>query len=233
MSILQSRLIVRIRSFFPQLLWLRMRKVFIALYYVVSKSKSLNKEDVLFSKLIKIPKECFYFEVGSGHYKFHSNTYSLYRGGAKGVVIDANKSLLIEFARKRKRDITVWGAIGFSGSSVKFYQLDPWELSTADFDWYQKALVSGARLVKVEDVPRIEINEIMDQFWPTEKCQTLLSIDIEGLSVQCLKQIDLRKFPFDIIMVEKDSENELPGIVWDFYELIDSKINLVFVRKTL
>jgi hypothetical protein len=180
----------------------------------VHHSYSANGEDLLITSMIGGRAEVWYLDVGAGDPRIHSNTYALYRRGGDGVAVDANMGLLTKFKEMRPRDRTIWGVItrtASSQTSVTYWTLDPWELSTADANAMQKALKNGARIVSENQFPSVDIDAILGSTFPTDGRTTLLNVDIEGSSFEVLNSINFRRFPFDYVLVERDSPKEAFG----------------------
>ncbi len=215
MSVYESRIWKLGRSLLPQSIRLRVRipiiKGIVLYKSVVHKSYSANGEDLLIKTRVDDGLEVWYLDIGAGDPRIHSNTYRFYQQGAKGVAVDANRSLLAKFSKVRPRDTTVWGAItrdNSLGSSVIYWQLDPWELSTTDPHSMREAVNNGARVLSEAQVPAVDVNGILEPTYPVDGRVTLLNVDVEGISYEVLNSIDFARFPFDYVLVERDSPDE-------------------------
>ena len=196
----------------PKQIRLKVRTPIVALIVlyksVVKKSYSANGEDLLIRSLIGDRNDVWYFDVGAGDPRIHSNTYGFYRQGADGVAIDANSDLLAKFKKARPRDTTIWGAIATNGGlsdSVTYWTLDPWELSTTDAGALQRALANGARIISSDELPIVDVNGVLGSAFPSDDRLKLLNVDIEGISYEVLNLIDFSRFSFDYVLVERDS----------------------------
>jgi hypothetical protein len=215
LSIYDSRIWKLGRSLLPQSIRLRVRMPIIRMIVlyksVIKKSYSANGEDLLIKSLMDEGLSVWYLDIGAGDPRIHSNTYKFYQTGSYGVAVDANKGLLAQFAAVRPRDTTVWGAItrdGARGSSVVYWQLDPWELSTTSPNAMREAVNNGARVVSKSEVPAVDVNNILQADFPVDGSVTLLNVDVEGISYGVLNTIDFSRFPFDYVLVERDSPDE-------------------------
>lgn len=215
MSVYETRIWKLGRALLPQPIRLKLRIPIIRLVavykQVVQKSYSANGEDLLIRSLIRGSQDVWYMDIDAGDPRIHSNTYALYLDGARGVVVDANRALLAEFSRVRPGDRTIWGAITMNrlgSDSVTYWTLDPWELSTTDPGALERALRSGARLVSEDQVPAVDVNELLRAIYPADVAVKLLNVDIEGISFEVLNNIDFAQFSFDYVLVERDSPNE-------------------------
>ena len=127
----------------------------------------------------------------------------------RGVVVDANPKLLERFSEKRGEDVGVWGAVQpGEAEAVHFFELDPWEMSTCNANWLDAATHHNAKLVKRHDVPRVDVPSLLSAYFPVDVAMTILNIDIEGDSLNALRQIDLTKYAFDLILIEVDEQED-------------------------
>jgi hypothetical protein len=212
LSVYESRIWRLGRTLLPQSVRLKLRipvvKLIVLYRSVVLKSYSANGEDLFIRSLIGDRRAVWYFDVGAGDPKLHSNTYGFYLRGAEGVAIDANKDLLTKYGKARPRDTTIWGAITRDSDLTGFatyWRLDPWELSTTDRSAMERAVKNGARILSEDRFPAVDVNGILGSTFPRDDRVTLLNVDIEGISFEVLNGIDFTRFPFDYILVERDS----------------------------
>ena len=217
MTIYDSPLWQLAKRILPQKFRLKIRnpiiKVIVFLKVCFQGSYSANKEDIFIEKNLQIPgSNTWYLDVGSGHPVVHSNTYKLYKKGAKGVVVDANEFLVETHRKKRPRDVACIGACFpyfDKQAKVVFYHLDPWELSTTSEIWYQQAMRSGALLVSKNIVPNLMLSDLLREHYPRNTTQKkILNVDVEGMSYALLNSIELEAYPFDLILVERDSDSD-------------------------
>jgi hypothetical protein len=214
-SVYDSRIWKFGRTLLPQSVRLKLRlpvvRLIVLYKSVVQKSYSANGEDLLIRSLIGDRTDVWYLDIGAGDPRIHSNTYALYLRGAQGVAVDANKDLLSKFGKKRPRDTTVWGAITRDSSlakTVTYWTLDPWELSTTDAGAKERAVNNGARVLSEDQFPAIDVNALLGSTFPADGRVKILSVDIEGISFDVLNSIDLARFPFDYVLVERDSADD-------------------------
>jgi hypothetical protein len=216
LSVYGSRIWRLGRTLLPQSIRLKLRVPIVQLIVlyksVVQKSYSANGEDRMIASLIGDRRDVWYFDIGAGDPRIHSNTYAFYQRGAEGVAVDANKDLLAKFAKLRPRDTTIWGAITRKGDTAEFvtyWTLDPWELSTTDPGAKDRAVKNGARILSEDRFPALDVNGILGSTFPGDGRVKLLNVDIEGISFQVLNSIDFSRFAFDYILVERDSPEDV------------------------
>jgi len=73
-----------------------------------SKTFSQTGEDAIVKFLLNIiekPSKLTWLDIGAHHPTYFSNTALFYSQGMRGINIEANPLLILEFYRKRKRDI--------------------------------------------------------------------------------------------------------------------------------
>lgn len=167
-------------------------------------SFSANREDVFVRKILG-GNPTWYLDIGSGDPIVHSNTMLFYSQGARGVAVDANRLLVNKYEAKRPDDKALFGAVSDDRErpNVKFYELDPWELSTTNDEALQSAIANGAKVKSVTEVSVIDVDQLLVDHFPYNS-KTFLNIDLEGISYKVLSAIDFERFPFSIVAVERD-----------------------------
>jgi|SRR5689334_8095682 FkbM family methyltransferase len=183
-----------------------------------------------------------YLDIGTNAPDFGNNTYLFYRGGSRGVCVEADRTLIpaIERARPEDKILNVGVAVGDQTEAV-LHVFDVNGLNTFDADEAKRRAASGK--YKVTDTVRVklvEINSIIRENFA--RPPDLLSIDIEGLDLPVLKTLDFDRYPIPVICVEtcRYSENHVrpkdPAIAafmatkgYDVYA--DTYINTIFVRR--
>lgn len=164
---------------------------------------SQHGEDGLIQFLVG-ESDGFYIDVGCNHPIEISNTFRFYLLGWKGICIDANKNLIEEFKQVRKRDKVVCSAISDQGEELDFFEFDCNTVSTAD---KQLALERKSKwgLKQVHKLKAQTLDSILETAYP-QGCPNIsvLSIDIEGFSLQALRSLDLEKYKPRLIVIEID-----------------------------
>lgn len=152
----------------------------------------------------------FYVDVGCNHPVKESNTYRFYLQGWNGLCIDASPNLVQAFKRVRPKDKMVCAAVSDKAEELDFFEFNQDTVSTVD-----KNLVAERKkrwgLKKVRTLKARTLNDILQEAYPLGCPQIgLLSIDIEGYSLQALHSLDLKKYKPRLIVIEIDD--------FDFYE---------------
>ncbi len=233
----QSRIIKKIFSFIPYKYNLKVRNNFFKLLYFLLPTNSLEYEDV---KLIRLIKKNYpgiefndiqIFDIGAGHPKIHSNTYKLHKKGSRVIAVDANEDLINIYKKIRPGDTSIFSGISKEKSvNLKYYKLEPWELSTTNEKWFQYAIEDlNAKLIGILDVPSKTLEDIFYEYYDQNKKIHILSIDIEGSSGDVLNSFEFNDYKFDILVIEKDSL-DMKNLN-NHYELqIEDKFNKYFVK---
>jgi len=195
-------------------------------------------EQLFYSLGIRFPT---YLEIGTNHPKFGNNTYKLYRKGCRGVLIEADPSLIPLIKRSRPKDKTLNIGVGERGGvSSAFFVFTQSAINTFDPQEAEIRQAAGEKLKCTVDVPIQTINEIITTHFQTTP--DFLSIDIEGLDLPVLKTLDLQAFPIPVICVEtclfsqthqKESNTEIISFMEEvgYFVYANTYINSIFVNK--
>lgn len=208
------------------------------------RSYSQAGEDAIISFLfegkgIKFPS---YLELGTYHPINNSNTYLFYARGSKGVCVEADETLIETIRKVRPRDIVLnVGATSERISSVlEFYIFNDPSLNTfdkAEADFREKQ--GSFKVAKVVKVPLKPINLLIEENF--QKCPDFLSIDIEGLDLAVLKNLDFKRFPIPVLCVEtctysenhvKPKNPEIEEFMHSigYFTYADTYVNTIFVN---
>lgn len=150
-----------------------------------------------------------YLDIGAHHPKYLSNTYKFYAEGfGTGVLIEPDYELYVEINNKRKSDVVINAGIGFKSCEeiADFYVMTTRTLNTFSKDQAISATNSPTQFgyQEVECVRKVKlypINVILEQYFASGDL-TLLSIDVEGLDYDIIKEIDYKKYAPTCILVE-------------------------------
>jgi len=213
-------------------------------------SYSQTGEDMILSMvfaLLHIPvTQIFYLDLGANHAKELSNTYCFYRQGARGVLVEANPSLIPELKLYRSEDILLNKCITEkSGDTVDFYIMNNDGLSTFVKESAETFIQIDPRLA-IEQVIKVEtitITDIIQKYF--DKAPTLLNIDIEGKEEDILRSIDFTICRPAVIVCEMipyipnhllaalQKNQTIPEIMRqnDYIEYAFTGINSIFIDK--
>src|ERR1051326_2303742 len=173
-------------------------------------SYSQAGEDVVMDFLFKgigKPKPV-YLELGTNSPIISNNTYMFYQRGARGVLVEADESIVPHIKQVRPGDKLLNIGVGLNNEKeADFYIFDINGLNTFNKEEAEYRQKNGtSKLVKVTKVQLKTINEIIREnfdTWPD-----LLSIDIEGLDLSVLKTLDFERYPIPVICAETCTYSE-------------------------
>ena len=213
-------------------------------------SYSQTGEDMILSMvfaLLQIPApEIFYLDLGANHAKELSNTYYFYQQGARGVLVEANPSLIPELKLHRSNDILLNKCLAEkSGDTIDFYILNNDGLSTFVKESAEAFVQMDSRLAieQVIQVETITIADIIQKYF--DNAPTLLNIDIEGKEEDILRSIDFATCRPAVIVCEMipympnhllaalQKNQTIPEIMKqnDYIEYAFTGINSIFIDK--
>lgn len=202
--------------------------------------------EFIFQAIIK-RKLNFYLDIGSNHPYKLSNTFLFYsKYGANGICIEANSHLAQYHSELRERDkvlnMCVVSEDKYNNNSedIDFYILDKDGLSSFRYEDIKKYTdVGNAKLINIAKVKKITINDILIKYVKDNEID-LLSIDVEGIEDEILKEFDFNiKRPKVICVetIENDGNNnfsknkDIKQIVErnNYSVIADTFINTVFI----
>lgn len=184
-----------------------------------------------------------YIDVGAHHPYEISNTALFYQMGCHGINIEANPELIEAFKIERPDDINLCFGIGAEEGTLPFYitahsGLNTFKRENLEYNEFLTEQNTGQRecfdIKKVIDIPIKKlvdvINEYNDGKWPE-----FMSMDIEGMEYESLRDIDFSNGPL-MIAVEVNYNGDL------FIEMMRDKNyfpylwyreNILFVRNDM
>jgi FkbM family methyltransferase len=234
---------------------MKIKKYFILRNYInFIKSKLSKKYAITYSQLgedliidfifryigIKKPN---YLDIGAHDPFYLSNTALLYKNGSNGVCVEPDITLFKKIQKKRKRDICL--NIGV-GTNSKQKESDFYVMSTRGLNTFSKSEAKrysrdeGEKIESVIKIPVLSINEIISKNF--KGTPNFISIDVEGLDYEILKDFDFDKYRPEVFCVEtltyaKNSEQKKLNHIIQFMEqknyfvLADTHLNTIFVDK--
>lgn len=183
-----------------------------------------------------------YLELGVYDPIICNNTYKFYLRGARGVLVDADESLISNIKEKRPYDKIIHCGIGVDdGREADFYIFNLKAINTFSKQEAEKRQQSGQyKIEKIVKVPLLTINKIIENHLTI--CPDLLSIDIEGFDLEALKTLDYEKYPIPVICAEtctysenhiksKDKRIEEFLVMKGYFNYADTYINTIFVNE--
>lgn len=181
-----------------------------------------------------------YCEIGANHPIATSATYLLHKKfGMLGVLVEANRNLIAELERERSHDkILNVAIIDNDEEYVNIYLPPASELSSLDKGFVQSWPGEGGGSFVVSKVKTMRINELLKTYFKKEEF-AFLSIDVEGLDLNLLKDIDYELYRPYVIQVEpSDHYNNNNGL--EIISFLEKKgyifmgmtnVNSIFIDK--
>lgn len=132
-----------------------------------------------------------YLDLGAHHPERLSNTALLYSRGSRGVNVEANPTMFLDFPTMRPLDTNVNLGVGAAAGNKIFYMYD----DRSGRNSFQKEELTGCGLEvnKTIEVEVIEINDLVTKYcggvWPQ-----FLNTDIEGWDYAVLKKAKFDEF---------------------------------------
>lgn len=198
-------------------------------------------EDAVLFMLLKQMGQDFqkirYLEIGTNNPVFGNNTFSLYKQGARGILIDPLPAVAFWANRIRAEDSFMSVAvkdIAKPGEKVIFYECNDPGLSSLLKTHYLKW--DNMKLTKELEVPVLGINDILKSL---DFIPDILLVDAEGFDRKIVEAIDYTKYKPLIVVVEicdmeHDEYKEFldfmkrNGYIW--YTTV-ADVNAIFIRK--
>lgn len=201
-------------------------------------------EDIIIDSIVRahikkhgIPKSVSFIEIGANHPVCTSASYFFKRRyGLNGILVEANPKLIEPLKKFRHGDHVINAAVTDQDvESIDFYLSPENEISSLD-----ERFVNAWKDLGVEDkitVPTIRINAVLGLLKDVE--MILLSIDVEGLDMRLLEDMDFDTYRPFIIQVEPSdgfapgtSNNMISFLSDKGYDLVgETDVNLIFKRK--
>ncbi len=155
------------------------------------------------------PNTIRYLDVGASDPVALSNTMTMYRAGAKGVLVEPDSKMADKLRSRRPRDVVVNAAAAFDERrSATLIRLEPSAFNTFSEAQAERAVAESAgwgvklSIVGRTEVRLIPINEIIERYL-AGAAPHFLSIDAESVDFEILQSLDFARFRPWIICIEK------------------------------
>jgi FkbM family methyltransferase len=166
-------------------------------------SYSQDGEDVILASLLKDRTSGIYVDVGGYHPIQYSNTYSLYRRGWYGLVIDANQHMQPLHRFFRPRDIFAHVGISQQAGTGTYYMFSDGAYNTfSATDATELKKRSYPQFMGTVEVAMMPLGIVLAKHHLTQI--DVLSIDVEGLDVEVLHSHNWNIKP-RIVIIEDNS----------------------------
>lgn len=161
-------------------------------------------EDLVLARLFGEKNTGFYVDVGAHHPMRHSNTYSFYRRGWRGINIDATPGSMVPFRRFRPRDINIECLVASDPTPRPFFLLSEPALNTASPDLARARPKEDSRFQVIEATnltPR-RLASLLDEHMPPDQAIDFMSVDVEGLDLDVLRSNEWSRYRPRFLLVE-------------------------------
>jgi FkbM family methyltransferase len=211
-------------------------------------SYSQTGEDIIVQYLfesLKIEKPT-YLEIGTNQPLICNNTYIFYLKGCYGVCIEPDKNMVGLIKAKRPGNIVLNIGIGLDEKENADFYLFPTEVNGWSTFSKEEAIIReketgiGFSTVKVE---LQSINTVIAKYFKPHP--NFISLDVEGLDLEILQSLDLKKYRPEVICVETvtfgylNNTEEKIGSISEFmhangyFTYADTHVNTIYCRKEL
>ena len=162
----------------------------------------------LFKSIEKDVSQIRYLDIGANMWLLYNNSYAFYRGGANGVLVEANLDFVDEIKQNRSRDIAIMCGCSDAESSEEWTY---YKTKHAGYNTFVKEIADTypARNIDVQEI-KISmkyIGEILEENFKDGHVD-YMSVDIEGMGVRVVNAIDFSKYKIDVILLEMDYDEE-------------------------
>lgn len=194
--------------------------------------------DILFQKLmIDNPS---WMDIGAGDPYILSNTAFFYEKGFHGINIEPNPDFYQKLVESRPDDVNLNCAIGSESGILDYYMFDGYPFLNSCCKQDADSMVNefGYKIGNVLEVSMLTLQQVLSDYCHGQ-FPDLLSVDIEGMDLNILEQIDYSKSAPKIIIVEtvKFGSVKKDQAIKDFLENkgylapYETPINTIFVRR--
>ena len=155
----------------------------------------------IFKDLLNKPRPR-YLDVGANHPVYGNNTYLMYKNGGSGVLVEPShtSARLCNFIRRRDLVLEIGIAplhLIQENPSILF-EFYPSTLNTFSSSSAQSYLELGHRLIRKSSVSYLSLEKVLNDNKPFD----FLSLDIEGLDLDVLRECDIATHDIDLICLE-------------------------------
>jgi FkbM family methyltransferase len=222
----------------------KIKKVINKITYSGMNTYSQAGEDVIIDFLLQGIglHKLSYLDLGTNVPDWGNNTYLFYKRGGKGVLVEADETIIPLIKKIRPNDKILNIGVGLGNQKeADFYIFENNGLNTFSREEAECREREGkSKIKKITKVPLKPINEIIAENF--DGIPDFLSIDIEGLDLPVLKTLDFNKYPISIICAEtctfsenhiKPKDNLIANFLLskDYFIYADTYINTIFVNN--
>ncbi len=182
-------------------------------------------------------------EIGANHAFAGSNSYLLWKyTGVPCILVEANPKLLPDLHKARPDVQLVHTAIVTDDAEhVEFFVSHHHELSSLNRDFVEKWHDGNVGVEEVINVPAMRINRFLEQYVPENRQIVLLSVDIEGMDLEIIEDMDFEKWRPIIVQMEPSNHFHADESVKmtvamqkrGYVLLSETNVNLIFIEQAV
>jgi Methyltransferase FkbM domain len=165
-------------------------------------------QDFIVLNITKDKRNGYFVDLAANHWLLRSNTYSIETYNAwKGICIEANPTYLVGLLSNRRCKVFVNPPVtDISGRTIRFRAHKVGEHSGIVNEEYDNKALNGTSS-EDEDYSLISttLTQILDAV-NAPLVMDYLSLDIEGAEYHAMKGLDLSKYTFNIMTIERPTE---------------------------
>ena len=168
---------------------------------------SQARQDFIVLDITKDKNNGYFVDLAANHWLVHSNTLSIETFNAwKGICIEANPNYFVGLLSNRRCKVFVNPVTDIAGRTVRFRVRKVGEISGIVNGEYDNKEEDGTSS-EDEDYSLISttLTQILDEV-KAPLVMDYLSLDIEGAEYHAMKGLDLSKYTFNIITIERPNE---------------------------
>lgn len=171
-------------------------------------------EDIYLAALLDDAPAGVFVDVGAHDPRRLSNTYLLYRRGWRGINIDPLPGMKRRFDRVRPRDINLEVGASSRGGTLEYFVFNEPSCNTFSREVAMERNGQGGRaLLRSLQIPMADLNELLAAHLPALSPSgriDLMNVDVEGMEVEILANLDERYRPTVICAEDHDFHAESP-----------------------
>jgi FkbM family methyltransferase len=184
-----------------------------------------------------------YLDIGANDPIYMNNTYKFYKKGSNGVIIDPDPDLARVLKKKRPKDTVLNVGITKAKGVKEFFLLNPDTLNTfskrevEQYKNFYNASIRDTVMVKTDT-----INNIINRYF--KNGLDILSIDVEGLDFEIIKNIVFKRYRPKVICIESmiygdgntlTKSNKILKLMFEnqYFIYADTFVNSIFVDQIL
>lgn len=207
-------------------------------HFYEKKSFSQCGEDIIINHIfqqLNIEKPS-YIDIGAHHPYYLNNTAFFYLKGSKGINIEPDPTLFLEFKKDRVNDINLNIGIGLKNAESEFYVMSESTLNT-----FVKAEADNAikehpsYFIKEVKLLQIKSLQFVLDTYNQGNFPDFLTLDVEGLDEQIISSINFELLRPKVICVETISFSYSGNGVKNkkIIELLESKGYMVYADTNI